>query len=189
MTVNVHSAIAPTGQKGQQLHSLVEGDLPTYSASLAGVAGLAGTDNVIITGSATAVIRITRWSISGFCTAGSDVTINLVKRSNANTGGTTGNASAQTHDSTSAAASTFAQTYIVAATTLGLSTGTPVRTASVFLPAANSAPGYVQSWDFGSGPRQTIVLRGVAQSLCMNLLTAPAGTLLNVDIEWTESPT
>jgi hypothetical protein len=189
VTVNVHSAIAATGQRGQQVHSLTDGDLNTYSASVAGGNGLPGTDNFVLTGSATMVVRVTRLAISGFCTAGSDVTINLVKRSNANTGGTTGNAVAQAHDSTTAAATTFAVTYLVAAATLGLSTGTPFRTVSAYLPAANTAPGYAQSWDFGLGPKQCVVLRGVAQSFCVNLLTAPAGTLLNYDIEWTESPT
>jgi hypothetical protein len=174
------------GTRNEKQVSLIDGSMATYSASSFAVSGLAATDNFILTGSATLVVRVTRLALSGFCTSGGDINVNVVKRSNANTGGTLSSAVGQSHDSINAAATTFAQWYTAAATSLGLSTGTPVRSALLFLPVSGNIPEQLE-WNFGNGPKQAIVLRGVAQSLCVNLAAAPAGTFVNYDIEWTES--
>src|SRR6266550_8344389 len=86
----------------------VDGAKSTYSAAKVGlVPGSSATDFFTLTGSATKTVRITRITITATTTSATPVALDilLLKRSTANTGGTsTGSPTAVPHDSANPAA-------------------------------------------------------------------------------------
>lgn len=171
------------GSRGDAQVALMDGNKATYSASVTGLVGVAG-DILTIYGSATKTVRVTRMSFSGIATAAATMDLTLIKRSTIDTVGTPAAVTATPHDSQSAAATATLNSY-TAAPTPGTAVGTPIRSVKVDIAAAG-AQEQVQPWDFGNGPKQGIVLRGVAQGLCMNVGATQAGALYNIDVEWTE---
>lgn len=158
----------------------------TYSsASTALVPPASPTDIFTITGSVGKTIRVTRLAISGTQTTAATRDILLIKRSTANTGGTSTTLTNVAHDSTSAASSATIRAYTVNPTSLGTAVGT-VRTRKVFVAGtATNSDEFIVEW----GPRnaQSIVLRGVNEVLAVNLNGATsAGNNFNINIEWTE---
>lgn len=176
---NVVSLVNTEGNKAT--YSLVVPDYSTIAA--------AATDVVTIGGSATKTIRITRATVSGVATAAVALDMYFVKRTTANTGGTSASVAANItkHQTSDAAPSATAVTYSVNPTT---GTGTNVRAASkVFLPATGT-PAYNTEYvvDFTTRNEKGIVLSGVAEQFSFNLngQTIPAGLSLYVNITFTE---
>lgn len=167
-------------------------DLPsrkaTYSASITGlVAASAATDIFTINGSATKNIRVTRIQVSGRATAVAGADIQLVKRSAADTGGTSTAPTAVPNESTSAAASATLAAYTVNPTT-GAAVGN-VRTQQLYLGnLTTGVSGPPAVFTFGTQPfEQEILLSGAAQGLAVNLNGGTySGNLIDIDIEWTE---
>ena len=161
----------------------IEGRKATYSAfvSFTAVAG----DIAILPGSATKTIRVTRVEVSFFTSGTAGVeTVQLIKRSAANSGGTSAAIPVVPHDSGFAAASAAPLNYTVAGTpgaAVGTIRGVQFNDASSALPGANS-----WIWDFGSRPSSAIVLRGVAQGLAINLPAAISTQTAQISYEWTE---
>lgn len=159
----------------------------TYSASSSAfVSAVTPTDVFIINGSASKIIRIHRINVSGTTTSGSAIrcTINLVRRSTANTGGTPVASSVALYDSTNAAATAVAQHY-TANPTVGTSAGIvrSVNTSFQVSGITNSTLFY----DLLKFDSQPIVLRGVAQGLAVNLNgTTITGGIVSVSVEWSE---
>jgi hypothetical protein len=163
---------------------------PTIASYSAGFTGLvnaaAATDVLTITGSATKTIKVTRISFGVSTTAGSGLSFNasILKRSTANSGGTSTVATNVSNDSNNAAA-----TAVVLGYTANPTTGTlvgivrSIRAEAVTVGATRNQ--FI--WDFGVGVAQPIVLRGTSQVLALNFngitLTAPVGSY---SIEWTE---
>jgi hypothetical protein len=167
--------------------SLLDGLKHTYSASVTALVGVAG-DIVTIFGSATTTVRVTRVEFSGVATAAANMDVTLVVRSAVDTVGTPAAMTAVPHDSRSPAATATGLNSYTAAPTPGAAVGT-IRSAKANIGvAATGAEGLPQVWDFGNGPKKAIVLRGVAQGLCLNVGATQAGALYDVDIEWTEEP-
>lgn len=165
------------------LYVNTEGRKTTYSAfaSFTAVAG----DIAVLPGSASKTIRVTRVEVS-FVTTGTAAieTVQLVKRSAADSGGTSAAMTAVPHDSAFAAASAAPLSYTVAPTpgaAVGTVRGVQFNDASSALPGANT-----WIWDFGTRPGASIVLRGVAQELCVSLPTAISTQTAQVSFEWTE---
>lgn len=168
-----------------------EGVKSTFSLVAAAYAPYAtATDILLVPGSATKTIRITKVRISGEATAAAALDINLYKRTAANTGGTSASVAANIvkHDSNDSAASTVPVTYSVIPT--GLGAGSLLRSkAKHFFPAAGTPALNVEfEEDFTTRNGKGLVLRGTAQSLAINLggQTIPAGAKLSINIEWTE---
>jgi len=196
-TLRVYNSTIPvltTGQSAAQQCDTTgaayvnsEGRKATYRAS-AVFTPVAG-DIAVLPGSATKTIRVTRVAIS-LNTTGTTASINasLVKRSTADTSGTHANMTAVPLDSTYAAASSVPLQY-TAAPTLGTAVGA-VSTLTLLDPVssgnqAQASP--VVLWSFGTGAgNSTIVLRGVAQQVCVNLSAVVATQTVTVDFEWTE---
>lgn len=172
------------GVRGDAIMSLMDGNKSTYSAVATAVAAVAG-DTVVLTGSATKTIRVTRAEVSGVATAASEIICQAVKRTAADTGGTTGTApTIIAHDSGDSAASATIALY-TAAPTAGA--GAVVRTRKIFVNTAGATVAGDQiAWDFGNGPKRGIVLRGVAQQFAVSFGSAPAGGSFEVSVEWTE---
>lgn len=163
--------------------------ITTYSAAISNlvVAALA-TDILTISGSATTVVRVTNITVTATGSAGANANLTLVRRSTANTGGTSTTPTVIPYDSNDAAGTAVVRAYTVNPT-LGTTVGT-VRSIKQFVSGVVTAgPGIVQ-WEFGVRPAKPIVLRGVAQSLALNLVGVTiTGGSYDIDVEWTEAAT
>lgn len=140
------------------------------------------TDVFAITGTATKLVRIQRLSVTGTQTTGGAVTLSVVRRSTANTGGTSSTPTAVKSDTTKAGPYADLKYY-----TANPTTGTLVGTAyaeAVFL-ASTTAGGDAFNWL----PWRTggCALRGTSEVVALSLggVTVTGGSL-TIAIEWTE---
>ena len=177
-------ALDPTGAQ----MSNGEGRKATYSAAAIAYTPYATPQDVSgIIGSASKRVRVLRLAVSGRATAANQLDVQLIKRSSADTGGTPTALAAVSHDSNDGAASATVNTYAAAPTA-----GTPVgaiRAQQINLSAAGSGGAAVPvEFDFGTVNDKAIVLNTAAEGIYLNLNGAamPAGTVLNVFVEWSE---
>lgn len=156
----------------------------SYSASIIGlVAANTATDIFTLTGSATKTIRVTRIQISATQTTATANNVVLLRRSTANTGGTSTTPNIVPLDSSNAAATGVVRAY-TANPTLGTLVGN-LRANKVFISTTTTSPNTLD-WKFGEGC-QPIYLRGTSEVLSVNLNgTTLAGNSFNIFIEWTE---
>jgi hypothetical protein len=161
-----------------------EGRKATYSclASFTPVAG----DIALIAGASGKVITVTRVEVS-LSTSGTAAleTVQLIKRSTADTGGTPVAMTAVPHDKLFPPAAATVSNY-TAAPTLGAAVGSirgvQFNDQSAALPGAAS-----WLWTFGDRPgARAFVLRGAQDQLCINLGGVVATQTAIVSIEWTE---
>lgn len=164
----------------------LDGNKATYSAAVTGLTvAAAPTDIFTITGSATKTIRITRISFTGSETTATQRDVVLLKRSAANTGGTSTTQTNVPHDSTSAAGTATIRSYTVNPTGLGALVGA-LRSRKVFI-ATTTTNSDEMILDFGDKPAQALVIRGTGEVVSINLNSvASAGSSLNISVEWTE---
>lgn len=164
----------------------IDGVKATYSSVVVGFAAAATpTDVFTIIGSATKTIRVTRIAFIASQTLAAQRDISIIKRSAANTGGTSTVLTNIPHDSTSSAATAVVRSYTANPTGLGAAVGT-IRSRKVFVAATggNSDEFIVE---FGIRNSQGIVLRGVAETLSVNLNSVTSGgNSITISIEWTE---
>jgi hypothetical protein len=169
-----------------------DGYKATYCASITGlVTATNATDIFTITGSATKVVRVVRTRITGTQSTQGWQDVLLIKRSSANSAGTSTTQTAVPNDSADAAASAVVRAY-TANPTLGAVVGT-MKSQQLFVPiqapggaGAAGAVDYLE-WTFGSGPYKALVLRGVAETAALSLNTTTlTGSDFNIEIEWTE---
>lgn len=156
----------------------------TYSASANITAAATPSDIAILPGSATTTVFVTKVTISGIQTTGGLAEVLLIKRSAANTGGTSGAMTAIPHDSADAAATAAPLAY-TANPTPGAAVGT-FRRGYQPIGATTSIVNPLVVYDFGDKGRP-IILRGIAQGLAVNLngVTVTGGTF-DVCFEWFE---
>jgi hypothetical protein len=166
-----------------------DGTKATYSATsaIAFASATTATDIFTITGSASKTIRVLRLGFSAQVTTAGVVNVLVVKRSAANTGGTSASATAVSHDSSDGAATATVLNYTANPTGLGAAVGT-VRAARIFFPTSGTdVSDFVNEFDFGNGPDKAIVLRGTTQVLAINLNAATVtGGTWTCYVEWTE---
>lgn len=163
----------------------IEGIKNTYSAGITGLnLAATATDFFEIYGSGTKTIRILLIEISGYATAAATNTVQLLKRTTANTSGTSSVPTTTLHDTSNTAATAALKAY-TANPTLG-TLGGLVRSAKLNLGAVGAA-GKI-SWEFGTRNDQAIVLRGTTQGLVLNWNGAavPSGDTLDIFISWVE---
>ena len=160
----------------------------TYSAGINGLAlALLATDIFVIGGSATKTVRITKLILSAVQTTASQVSVLVTKHSTANTVGTSTAPTKVPYDSLNAAATATVLAY-TANPTVGTTVGT-ILVDRVFIPgAATATDAQGMMALFGDNNGQTLVLRGVAEQIAINLngVTVASG-LANINVEWTES--
>lgn len=164
-----------------------EGTKITWSCCVTAFVPVANaTDFLTITCSTTKTVRILRIQITGLATAAATEDILLIKRSAANTGGTTANQTLVAHDQNDALTNTTIVTYSVNPTGLGTALGT-VRNAKLNLGAAGAAGSII--WDFTNRNGKGMVLRTTNSPLLAlnwNGAAVPAGTSIDIEIEGTE---
>lgn len=145
---------------------------------------------VILPGNSTTTVRVKRIELSGIATSAGSMRVAVKKNSDA---GTLGSAAltaltAVPMDSSAAASSSVASTVGTANyTTLPALVGT-IAAGEVELGASGTGAFAPLVFEFGLNGRQSLVLRGAAQSLTIDFLgaTIPSGGKLDVAIEWAE---
>jgi len=173
-----------------------EGRKPTYSAATAAFApnvGAGGTTDVAgIAGSASKQVRVLRFAVSGRATAANQIDVQLVKRSSADTAGSSMAATlaAVPHDATDAAATAAVTTYTGTNVnpTLGTSVGVVRAQQSNVSAAGSGGAASPVEFDFGTCNDKSIVLNSASEGLYLNFGGAvlPAGLVLNIFVEWSE---
>jgi len=145
------------------------------------------TDMATITGSATRTIKVTRVVFSSTQTTAGINTFFLVKRSTANSGGTSASVTAVPLDSTNPAATATVLSYTANPAALGTAVGN-VRASKLITPAPASLQNPEWIWEFDLLNTQPVTLRGTTQVLALNFNGAalPAGLNVNVAFHWTE---
>jgi hypothetical protein len=166
--------------------SQTDGYKATYAASISGLTiANAATDVFTLTGSATKTIRIISVSLDGLQTTASMETFIGLKRSTANTGGTSTSPASVPFDSSSAAATATPRAYTANPTT-GTLVGNVIA-SNVRLNTATGTPGNPILWQFGNYCGQAVVLRGTSQVFAINFNGGTAtGNVINVTVTWTE---
>ncbi len=167
--------------------------ISTYSGNTVAFTPVAG-DIFVITGSATKTVKILRIILCGTqTTAGNVNTISIIKRSSANSAGTAVALTKVPFDSTSPASTIVAQHY-TAAPTPGTAVGTLWGPrATIPAPATvnnvgESGASAILIYDHNQSVNgQLPTLRGVGESLAINLSAVPTGAAnFEVQISWTE---
>lgn len=163
-----------------------EGTKPTYSCSVVGFTPAANaTDFFQIVGSSTKVVRVLKVVVSGTASSAATVDVLLVKRTTANSGGTSTQPAIAGHDSNDPTATAVVNAYTANPSGLGTSAGN-IGARKLNLGASGSA-GTVE-WEFTTRTDKGVVLRGTSQSLNLNWNGAavPAGTNLAIEVQFTE---
>lgn len=191
----VYNAVAPTVTGGQTspLQLDVNGNLLTmlnsyytYSASFNGLVPPATpTDFFCITGSASKTIFVKRIDITGTASTQAVADLLVIRRSAANTGGTSTTATAASHDSTNPAATATVTGYTANPSALGASAGT-IDAFKITL-AAVTAQVNERIKTYGVEDMQAVRLRGTNEQLCLNANgVTNAGNNYDVAVDWIE---
>lgn len=156
----------------------------TYSASANISVAAAATDIAAFFGNATTTVQVTKIRVTGIQTTTGVVDLLLVRRSTANTAGTSSNFSVALHETTDAANSSTPIAY-TANPTIGTLAGV-VRRCYTDFTSTSGASTSEYTLEFGENGKP-LVLSGVTQGICLNLNGATvAGGVVNVSIEWIE---
>lgn len=151
--------------------------------------GVTPTDIATIFGSATKTVAVTRLSLSTIQTTAGINGWSVIKRSTANTGGTSAALTRVPTDSNAPAATATVLQYTANPSALGTAVGT-VWSGRVFAPAlATVVGGSLEIPLLSVSTISPLVLRGVAQGLAVNFggVALPSGLSVQVIIGWNES--
>lgn len=160
----------------------------TYAGAWTAVTAAAtATDVACISGSATKTVAVYQMQMTGVATTATSTDLQVVKRSTANTGGTTGAVTAVPKDSANPAATATVVYYTANPSALGTAVGVMHADKYTFTAPTGAPANTIIPYKFGDPGTQPIILRGTAQSLCFNMNgVTPAGTVFSGDIVWTE---
>lgn len=160
-----------------------EGTKATYSAAGLLTPAATASDVAILNGSGSKTVRVTRVEVSIAATAAGIVDALLIKRSTANTGGTSSAPTVVPNDANDAAGTATVLQYS-ANPTVGSIVGN-VRAQKMGI-LANGV--VTANWDFTVNNSKGIILRGVAQGLAINLNgdVLLTGEVVGFSFQWTE---
>lgn len=169
-----------------------EGLKYTYTGLVPNITpGTTATDFVVLAGSPTKTVKVTRIEIIGAAAVLAQQELVLLLRSTADSGGTaTTTATITAHDIQNPTSGAVLTAYTTSPTTLGASVGvlrqTKYTTVSTTA-AAGSAPVQLV-WDWGLRNEQCPTLRGAGNLLCLsnNGAATTTSTVYDVAITWTE---
>jgi hypothetical protein len=163
--------------------------VPTYRYAGAAFAPVATpTDIIVIKGSATKLLIVKRVKLTGAATAAGTMPAVLIRRSDAGTLGSavlTAISPAKLDSSDSAATGTVSTVGTANYTTLGTTAGN-VGSGRIQMTALGTGVAAVPiEWDFAVRDSKGLYLRGVLESLCVNLAGAavPSGGVIDYEIE------
>jgi hypothetical protein len=158
----------------------------TYGTSITAFTPIpSATDIFTITGSATKTIKIKHISLNATQTTAGVIGILLIKRSTANSGGTSTILTNVSYDSLNPASTATVRTYSTNPT-LGTAVGT-IHSEKLFISTTTNQPDELTFNYVTTSNMQEISLRGTGEVLSINLnTTTVAGGSFNIDITWTE---
>lgn len=161
----------------------------SFFASISGlVVANAGTDFFTITGADGRRITVNRIMVSGIAGTAAAVPLTVVKRSAANTGGTSTSPTAVPSDSAfPSSASAVVRAYTVNPSGLGTAVGT-VSAARIILSTASASVGSTPiEFNFERMYHRPVVLNGSSEVLALNFGgSTVASNALDLMIAWTE---
>jgi len=147
------------------------------------------TDVVTLVGSASTTLRVKKVCIEGSATGPATYDTYLWKRTTLDLTGTATQPSAVAHDSGQSPSLGTVNLYSANPGTLG--TGIQLRGTHLYLGQIATSPtsSTIRCWQFGDAGEESLVLRGVNQSLAINHggAAVPAGAVIYYTITWTES--
>lgn len=160
---------------------------PTYVAGTSGLVPPAAANDILeIIGSASKTVKIRQVQISCTATAAAAYDFTMIKRSTANTGGTSGLLAIVPLDANDAAGTAVIKGY-TANPTLGTLIGVVRTVKGTVTTAAGTIMNVPTVFDFGTRSTEALTLRGTAQVAVLNLNGATmTGGSCNMDVEWTE---
>jgi hypothetical protein len=162
--------------------------LPSFSSAITGLVPAGGaTDIATVTGASGVVVQVTRIIISGIATAATSATFLLVRRTTANSGGTSSAVTPVSQDGKEAAAASVLS--YTANPALGTSTAPGGTTKSFIVPLGTaSAPQAPVILDLTAGGQIPPTLRGTGDVFAINFNGATvAGNSVNITIEHQEN--
>lgn len=185
-TVAIEKPLTPGRAAAAAARPVVQSSDATYSCFVAVATAASATDVITIQGSASKIVRIKRIRLQAVHSANLSVQASFIKRSAADTGGTSTSPTAVPHDSSDAAASAVVKAYTVNPSGVGAAIGTvdgallSANTVATPTIAADRLDAH-----YGENGSREIVLRGVAEFLAINL-NATTVSAVYAYIEWTE---
>lgn len=161
-----------------------DGVKSAYSAVITNVVpASAATDLFTIIGSATKIVRIRNLALFGSQTVGSAVPFIVIKRSTADTGGTSTTGTAVPWSSADAAATAVVSGYTANPSALGTSLGS-LSYEIPFLPIVKDQ---LFEYNFNLTPSQVYTLNSAAETIAINLNAATiTGGSITLKMSWTE---
>lgn len=161
-----------------------------YGYSVVGYSTIAAnpTDVFTIAGNAGKTIRVRQIQISGYATAASSTQLNIIRRSTANTGGTSSNPTPGKRDINDDAATATLTFYSANPSGLGTSAGT-IDGGRLGLVASTGASQVDRmNFQYGWLNEKAPVLRGASDILALNFggVALASGAVLDIAIWWTE---
>lgn len=159
----------------------------TYSANIINLTAQAvASDIFTITGSATKIVKIHKITVTAVRTAGGAINMTFLKRSTANTGGTSTIVTSVSHNSTNAAATAVIRAYTANPTTGALVGSFHSYFYFIGTTGLNSA-NVIYDYDFDVQNGQPITLIGTNEVFAVNLGNQTvAGNFFDITIVFTE---
>lgn len=144
------------------------------------------TDVLVITGSASKLVRLRRIYVGALATAAGSMIVNLIRRSTADTTGTKTSPTPQKIDTADAAATATVDLYTANPGGLGTAVGT-LSNRALFFQLVGAGKDFVE-WNWSEILGRGIALRGVLDSLAINFggAAVPSGGKLDFELEWSE---
>ncbi|MGJ4888967.1 hypothetical protein ACQR1Y_12275 [Bradyrhizobium sp. HKCCYLRH3099] len=168
----------------QRLTTLINGSFrTTYRIAGTFTPAASATDAVTVTGSGTKTLRIVRVTVAATIGSAAQGSFALIKRSSADSGGTSTTPSPVSLDSTNASATGVVRVYTANPAALGTAVGTIAQRFALFS-TTTTQPDRV-TFEFGDNYKQAVVLRGTAEQIGINFGGA-SPTSASYEIEWTE---
>lgn len=163
---------------------------PSFMAAINGhVPAASATDIFTISGKAGKVIRVNQIQIGGIATSATAVPVSIIKRSTANTGGTSSVVPAVALDSATSGSAADAVVSAYTANPGGLGTALgKITSARMILSTASASVGSAPIvFAFERMYMRLPTLRGANESLCIDYGgTTVAGNSVDISISWTE---
>lgn len=157
----------------------------TFAASKNVAPASSATDIAVLPGNATNTVIVTQIMMSCTQTTAGIQTVQLIKRSSADSGGTSSSMTAVPLDSNDSAAVSAPLVYTANPTT-GTAVGNIDTELIGMMAPATATPNDIYFWRPAMG--QSVVLRGTAQQLALNLnSTTISGASCDVNFQWIET--
>lgn len=157
----------------------------TYSATSIFTVAASPTDVFTITGSGTKTVKILYLKYIATKTANGFADVYLIRRSSANTGGTSTTLTAGRHDTNNAAATAVVRSYTANPSALGTTVANLFSHRYFY--SGLSVVGESLVYNFDNGSMQPITLLGTSEVLAVNLnSTTISGNSISISVTWSE---